>query len=209
MFLRLAGGLVVRSRWRPYRPAPGERVLVLRAGGAFPPGHPTTRLCLELLAEALPQRPVQRLADVGCGSGVLGLAAALLGVPVVAAVDLSRRAALTTLQNSRRAGCPRSMFVSQGSSECLRGPFDLVVANLPAAVQADKTEEFHRLAGPRGALILSGFRDTQEEGLRAAYRALGWECAVRRLRDAWAPELPPELSYTWAAWRLERRRESG
>ena len=65
MFYRLSSGLVLRSRWRPYRPRPGERVLVLAAGSVFPPGHPTTRLCLDLLAETLAAGPCARLLDVG------------------------------------------------------------------------------------------------------------------------------------------------
>ena len=56
MFYRLSPQLVLRSRWRPYRARPGERVLVVRTPGAFPPGHPTTRLSLELLPEALAAR---------------------------------------------------------------------------------------------------------------------------------------------------------
>jgi len=56
-------------------------VLVIKSGRAFPLGHPTTRLCLDLLTGALAERPVASLAEVGCGSGVICLAAAALGVP--------------------------------------------------------------------------------------------------------------------------------
>ncbi len=85
---RLSPRLVLRTRL-PERPETGERVLLVQSGEAFPPGHPSTRLCLDLLREALAARPVQRLLDVGCGAGVLSLAAAALGVPRVVAVDLA------------------------------------------------------------------------------------------------------------------------
>jgi ribosomal protein L11 methyltransferase len=205
MIYRLPGNLVVRSRWRPYRAAAGERVLIVRAGGVFPPGHASTRLCLEMLAESLVQRPGVRVLDVGCGSGILALAAAALGASGVVAVDISRRAVRMTRENALGAPGPGNLTIIQGSTECLKGPFDLVVANLPPAVQMAKAEEFRRLTAPGGLLILSGFKDTQEEPLQSACDAAGWLCTQRRTRDAWAPELPPELSYTWTAWRLERR----
>ena len=82
MFNRLSPQLVLRSRWRPYRPRPGERVLVLTTGSVFPPGHPATRLCLELLVETLAAAPCPQLLDVGCGSGVLLLAGVAAGAQV-------------------------------------------------------------------------------------------------------------------------------
>jgi ribosomal protein L11 methyltransferase len=205
MLIRVAGGLVVRSWWRPCRAAPGERVLTVRAGSVFPPTHPTTRLCLDLLAARLGEASAGSLLDVGCGSGILALAGAALGAARVIAVDLSLRAVRQTRDNGGQAGLWRHLAVVQGSTECLRGPFAVVVANLPLAVQAAKVAECHRLAGPDGVLILSGFRDTQEESLAAAYAQLGWQLTQRCTRDAWAPEMPPELSYTWVAWRLQRR----
>lgn len=75
MLYRLAPSVVLRSRWQPYLAGLGERVLVIRAKGVFPPGHPTTRLCLDLLKQAVAARPEARLLDLGCGSGVLALAA--------------------------------------------------------------------------------------------------------------------------------------
>ena len=64
--------------------------------------------------------------------------------------------------------------------------------------------ELCRLAGPKGVLILSGFKDTQEDELRAGYEQAGWNLETRRTRDEWVIELPPEKSYTWVAWRLRR-----
>ncbi len=81
-----------------------------------------------------------------------------------------------------------------------------MVANLPWSVQLDKVAELSRLAAPGGLLILCGFRDIQEEELRASYQAAGWRLTQRLTRDAWAPEIPPEKSFTWVAWLLERPR---
>jgi len=203
MFYRLSDRLALRSAWRLYRSKPGETVLVIKTGEAFPPSHPTTRLCLDLLREAVAARPVRTLADVGCGTGILALAAAALGVPRVVGVDILSKAVRMSRDNVRANRLSRAVKLVLGSTECLKGPFDLVVANLPWEVQLSKVSELHRLAAPGGCLILSGFRDNQEEGLRENYRKLGWHLTRRLVKDFWHPELPPDISFTWVAWRLE------
>jgi ribosomal protein L11 methyltransferase len=209
MFYRLTLDLVMRSRWRPYWSRPGERVLVLTAGAVFPPGHPTTRLCLTLLTETLAATACPRLLDVGCGSGVLLLAGAATGAHFGVGVDLAQKAAAITRDNARDNGLAAKVAVVQGSTEGLKGPFDLILGNLPWAVQLEKIGEFSRLAGPGARLILSGFKDTQEADLQAGYRRTGWVLENRRTRDEWVPALPPEKSYTWVAWRLERSTNEG
>jgi ribosomal protein L11 methyltransferase len=204
MFYRLAPNLVVRSRWRLHRTRAGERVLVLRAGSVFPPSHPTTRLCLEILTGTLAAAPSPRFLDVGCGSGVLLLAGAASGAGLGVGVDLSGAAAATTRDNARANGLAGQVEVVRGSTEALRGTFDLLVGNLPWAVQMDKVAEFTRLAAPNARLILSGFKDTQEDDLLAGYQRQGWVLEQRSVRDEWVIELPPEKSYTWVAWRLRR-----
>lgn len=205
MFYRLSPELVLRGRWRPYWPRPGERVLVLATASVFPPSHTATRLCLDLLPEALAAGPCLRLLDVGCGSGALLLAGVAAGAQSGVGVDLSWRAAATTRNNARANGLDAALQVIRGSTECLRGAFGVMLGNLPWEVQMDKVAEFTRLAAPDTRLILAGFKDTQEEELRARYESAGWVLEHRRTRDEWVIELPPEKSYTWVAWRLGRR----
>jgi ribosomal protein L11 methyltransferase len=204
MFYRLTPELVLRSAWRPYRARPGERVLAIRSKAVFPPGHATTGLCLKLLPEALAARPAARLLDLGCGSGILALAGAALGVPFCAGVDLAWPAVRLSRENARENGLAAQVRVAQGSTECLRGPFDLLLANLPWEVQLARAAELCRLAAPEGALILSGFKDTQEQALQERYRTAGWFLNRRLARDEFVPELPPEKSFTWVAWLLRR-----
>ncbi len=207
LFYRLSPRLVLCTRGDHYEAGPGERVLRLTSGEAFNPTHPTTRLCLDLLREALAASLARSFLDVGCGTGILGLAAAALGVPRVVAVDLARDAARITRENARENGLAARILAVQGSSECLQGPFDLVAANLHIEVQMAKVAELPRLAGPGGRLILSGFRDNQEESLHTQYRQRGWSLSRRLVKEFSHPEMPPEMSFTWAAWLLERKRK--
>jgi ribosomal protein L11 methyltransferase len=198
-FYRLSPGLVLRTRLDPDAATPRGKTLLVNSGEAFPPGHPTTRLCLDLLREALAAAPVHRLLDLGCGAGVLSLAAAALGVPRVVGVDISGKAARATRENARQNGFEGAIRVVQGSGEALQGPFDLVLANLHTEVQLTKVAELHRLAAAPGRLILSGFHDNEETLVTAGYRQLGWAVRRRLVKDFRHPELPPHLSFTWVA----------
>jgi ribosomal protein L11 methyltransferase len=181
------------------------QVIRVRRGEAFPPGHPTTRLSLDLLREALAAAPVKSLLDVGCGAGLLSLAAAALGVLRVVGVDLAPAAVQVTRENARDNGLAGSLQVVQGSTECLKSPFDLVIANLPWEVQMDKISELDRLAVSGGRMILSGFRDNQENLLIQGYQSLGWSLVRRLIKEFRHPTLPPDISFTWVAWWLEHK----
>jgi ribosomal protein L11 methylase PrmA len=134
---------------------------------------------------------------VGCGSGVLALTGAILGVPWNIGCDLSSAAVQVSQENSRRNNLAHCVAWIQGSTEALRPGFQLIVANLPYQVQLAKREELSRLVHPRGGLILSGFRDTWEKEIADYYLSLGWRLQRRLTRDLWELELPAEKSYTW------------
>jgi ribosomal protein L11 methyltransferase len=202
---RLSPQLVIRTRWETQGNEPWEQVLRLRHGEAFPPGHPTTRLCLDLIREVLAAASVTSLLDVGCGTGLLGLAAAALGVPRVVGVDIAKGAAHVTRENARENGLAGALKAVQGSTECVKGSFDLVIANLPWEVQMDKAAELDRLVASQGRLILSGFRDNQEDGLIKSYQRLGRSLDRRLIWDFRHPELPPDISFTWVAWLLGKK----
>jgi ribosomal protein L11 methyltransferase len=119
-----AGGLWIGPPWE--RPGPDEAAVVIDPGRAFGTGaHPTTRLCVELLARA--ERG--SLLDVGCGSGVLSIAAARLGFAPVVAVDIDPVAVETTTANAAANQVAVDAFVLNGEEDEL--PLaDVAVANV-------------------------------------------------------------------------------
>lgn len=201
---RMASHLILCTRCQPNPPDLQEQVLIVRPGKAFPPGHPTTSLCLDLLRIAFAGGPPGRLLDMGCGAGVVSLAAAAFKVPFVVGVDIAWEAVRATFENARENRLAASIRLAQGSTECLKQPFDVVVANLPWEVQLDKVSELDRQVASQGCLILSGFRDNQETPLLKSYQDMGWSLNQRVVREFSHPELPPDISFTWVAWLLKK-----
>lgn len=153
----------------PWEEPPGDAVaVVVDPGRAFGTGaHPTTRLCLELLQEVEPAS----LLDVGCGSGVLSVAAAKLGFAPVRAVDLDEVALETATANAAANG----VDVEVGAE--LR-PATLAVMNIALDVVERMLREL-----PVEHAIVSGYLDRDEP------RVDGWRRLERRTRDGWAADL--------------------
>ena len=165
--LLVGGKLYVRPPWEQAAVNPTVHELVIDPGQAFGTGtHPTTRLCLELLLEL---EPTGSFADLGCGSGVLAIAAAKLGFAPITALDSDRAAVEATLANARENG----VTLDRVERYDLRGepppPADAVAANLmrPLLLQIAK------LMGERPpALVLSGLLDHEADEVAAAFAPL-------------------------------------
>jgi ribosomal protein L11 methyltransferase len=147
----------VVAPWRKEPTPPGRIRLEINPGVQCGTGqHPCTQLCLEAMERAI--RPGDSVLDVGSGSGILSLAARLLGAGRVVACDIDQEAATAALSLTI------PFFV--GSVEAVRsGAFDVVVANINADVIGELKPEFERVARRR---ILSGFQDERGE----------WSCVV-------------------------------
>jgi ribosomal protein L11 methyltransferase len=176
-----AGDVVVVPSWLAddHEPHEGELTLVLDPGRAFGSGHhATTTLCLELLDEL--DLAGTAVADVGCGSGILALAAAARGARVVA-VDLDPDAVEVTVENAHHNGVEVDARV--GSVEALPDPADVVVANLVTDVIAALARPL--VAATRTTLIASGISVERRDRALTALQEAGLAIEVVRERDGW------------------------
>lgn len=181
---RATDRIVIKPTWESYTPAPGELVIELDPGMAFGTGqHPTTRMCLLEMERHI--RPDMRVLDVGTGSGILAIAAAMLGADHVVATDVSEVAVEAAWANARSNGVEGKVRVVPGSLPEEETPFDLIVANISGLVAA---ELLPRMAGrlrAGGILILSGFIEEWVDKLASRMKDLDLRVLRTAGEDDW------------------------
>lgn len=138
--------------------------------------HPSTRHALEEIE--LYVKPKMRVLDLGCGAGILSLGAKLMGARFVVGVDIEEDSCRLTRGLAK-------VPVVRGSSGCLRGEFDLVVANISPSVLLDLADDILQLTKPGGRIVLAGFGVEEAPVVRGAFgqasreRTEGeWSCLV-------------------------------
>jgi len=186
--LRIGRRLVIRPTWRRHHREPGDVVLALDPGMAFGTGlHPTTRLCLAG-AEGLADRGVlagARVLDVGCGSGILAIAALRLGAATALGIDTDPIAIEATTANARRNRLVRRLRARLGSLPSGEPAFDVVLANLIAGLLVPLAPALHGEVRPGGSLLASGIFVDREAEVRGAFEAAGLRVADRLSEGDW------------------------
>jgi ribosomal protein L11 methyltransferase len=211
-----AGPFVVRPPWVPLGPvAPGEVVVEIDPGASFGHGaHPTTRLCLALLGDLLGEpsggeSPANRrsdtcpgsesaanrrltgggpatMLDVGCGSGVLAIAAVLRGARSAVAIDVDPAAIDATRANAARNGVADRIETRLvgAAGETPETGFDVVVANIGAAALRTLAPELVARVATGGTLVLSGLLDPPPDDLVASFAPL--DLLTTATDDGWS-----------------------
>jgi ribosomal protein L11 methyltransferase len=165
---RIGSRLVMKPSWEPYEAGAGDIVLELDPGMAFGTGtHATTRLCLEALERVIFDEGLftigRRALDVGCGSGVLGIAAALFGAGPVVSIDIDPIAVLITGENAIINKVDDLLDASATPLHAVSGEYAIVLANILAEELVKLGEELSGRVMKGGCLILSGILIEQEQ----------------------------------------------
>jgi ribosomal protein L11 methyltransferase len=182
--IRVGERVLILPSWHagevpPDRPD-GSIVIELDPGLAFGTGsHPTTHLCLAWLADTLPQGA--RVLDYGCGSGILAIAAKMLGAAQVDAVDIDEQAVLSTAQN---ALANRTDVLAMLPDQLSVGQYDVVVANILSNPLKVLAPMLSARVKPNGYLVLSGVLARQADEVAATY-APWLKITVWAEREGW------------------------
>lgn len=192
--------LLILPAWLELPPEHTDRLVIrMDPGSAFGTGsHPTTRLCLEAIEQLAEQRGSAehpdlgaiRVADLGCGSGILGIAALLQGASSVAAADTDSLAVRATRDNAAVSGFADRLAVELGSveqlAELLEGrPADLLLCNILAPVIEALCPAFQSVLAADGLGLLSGLLVDQAPRLEQALAEQGWQAELSAQQSQW------------------------
>jgi ribosomal protein L11 methyltransferase len=181
---RIGERFVIRPTWESYTILPDDLEIVLDPGQAFGTGdHPTTRMCLELLEGA--RVAGQRIADVGCGSGILSIAAKKLGAEEVNGVDIEALSVEVARENAKLNGSNVNFVVGDSVASLPPGPYALLVSNIISATLIAMAYDFADSLTPDGEWIASGIIEQNWADVRAAAERATFHVIDEKREDGW------------------------
>ncbi len=182
---RRVGRFWIAPTWQPASPVEGERVVTLDPGRAFGTGgHASTRLCLAALSRLCGERVVQSFLDVGCGSGLLAIAAALAWPEARGrAIDVDPEAIEVTRDNTQQNGVASRILADTTPLDRLEGTFDLVLANISAETLIALAPRLRSCT--RETLVLSGVLTEQADRVVSRFVTEGLILVQRDIEEEW------------------------
>lgn len=169
---RITDRIIVKPEWKDHTPAPGEIIIHLDPGMAFGTGtHPTTAMCLELIDAYL--EPGQTVLDVGCGSGILMVAAAKLNASQLTGIDIDPLAVKISRENLEKNRIDPNLYDLSATTldQIPVFPRDMVVANIIAQVIVEIMADIRQQMAPGGIAILSGIIQERKPDILDALKA--------------------------------------
>ena len=157
---RAAGNIVIKPTWENYEAKPEDLVIEMDPGMAFGSGvHETTKMCLELVQKYMPKTDNWSVLDVGCGSGILGIACAKMGAGKVTALDYDNVSVEVTRDNAERNNVNLEARQSDLLSNAAPFKYDIVLANIIADIIIRLNENIKDFMTQDAVYIISGIID--------------------------------------------------
>jgi ribosomal protein L11 methyltransferase len=183
---RFGSSIVVKGKDEPYEERHGDCIINLVPGPAWGTGHhPTTEMCLTELEKAI--RGGERVIDLGCGTGLLGMVAARLGASDVLAIDVEQEAVDNAAANIELNGLGAVMrAVRNDGLSGIEYTAHILIANLLASLLEAMAEDLWRHTGPGGSLICSGIERSHQAKVMLRLSKVGFKLVEMKSRDRWA-----------------------
>ncbi len=191
--LEIGKKLVIKPSWEEYSGDGSRIILEIDPASSFGTGqHHTTRLCLELLEGCV--NGGEKILDMGCGSGILSIAAVLLGAQDAVAVDIEENAAATAAENAQKNNIPAEKYTTyfgnilsdEKLADRIDGKYDVITANIVADVLIAMKDHFLRYIRKGGTLIVSGIIEERMEEVLSAIEQTGFTRKGVNVKDGWA-----------------------
>jgi ribosomal protein L11 methyltransferase len=184
----ITGSIVIKPSWDHYSAQAGEKVVELDPGMAFGTGkHETTRMCACLIEKYMAAG--SRVADIGCGSGILAIIADILGAANVDAVDIDQNAVTVATENVKKNGAEGRISVKKGGIEKLSGKYDFITANIIADVLIDLAGKLPLYLEKGGMVAASGILKDREREVIQAFKSNGFIVGERAEEKDWTAVL--------------------
>ncbi len=183
--LKIGERMVIKPTWEDYEIVGDELILEMDPGSAFGSGtHETTSMCVEFTDKYMKQD--DRVFDIGCGTGILGIAAAMLGAKEVTCVDIDELAVIATKENIALNNIADKVEVFQGDlTEVLKGKADVVIANIIADVIIFLSEDISHVLKEGGMFIASGIIHDKREEVLSALKKNGFTIVEVKTQGEW------------------------
>ena len=184
--VRAGRRIVIIPPWVEHEPEGEEVLLEINPSLAFGTGHhESTRLCLAGIEEIIDSGSVRSLLDVGCGSGVLSICAALLGVPEITGFDMDPVAVKESHKNSERNSVDGKIKFFTCLIDEVSGSFDIIVANVYVEPILSMKKEFSELLAPGGNLVVSGIPSSRGKEAVDGLSEAGFKVVKERTEGQW------------------------
>ncbi|HJV44606.1 MAG TPA: 50S ribosomal protein L11 methyltransferase [Bacillota bacterium] len=184
--VQISDNITITPTWEEYEPKNDHEIVIeLDPGMAFGTGtHPTTVLCIRALEKYV--KPGDQIIDVGCGSGVLSITAALLGAQSVLALDLDELAVKSTSLNSKLNKVSGKITSKQNNLlEGISQHADLIVSNILAEIIVRFVDEAYALLPDGGYFITSGIISQKETDVKEALKSVGFSIVETKSLEDW------------------------